>query len=137
MRRFGYSLVVVVVVVVDSIRLDYITFLVPMQCTDNSGCFPRGKRAAIVRRYPDCFPFLCAVFSCFDTTGCEAYSFTTAGYGIFNVRTHLGACHAHSGGSGTNRSAQELTRMDTHKNVSHPAPPGDRTQGLRICIPTR
>ena len=32
------------------IRLD--NFLVPMQCTGNTGCFPRGKRAAIVRRYP-------------------------------------------------------------------------------------
>ena len=31
-------------------RLD--NFLVQMQCTGNSGCFPWGKRAAIVRRYP-------------------------------------------------------------------------------------
>ena len=26
------------------------------------------------------------------TTGCEAHSFTTDGYGIFNGRTILGAC---------------------------------------------
>ena len=38
----------------------------PMQCTGNSGCFPREKRAAIVRRYPAVvFVFLCALFSCF------------------------------------------------------------------------
>ena len=37
------------------ITLHYITLdycLVPVQCTDNSGCFPRGKRAATVRCYP-------------------------------------------------------------------------------------
>ena len=33
-----------------------------------------------------------AVFLCDHTTGCEAYSFMTDGYGIFNVRTNLGAC---------------------------------------------
>ena len=33
-----------------------------------------------------------AVFLCDPTTGCEAYSFTRDGYGIFNVRTNLSAC---------------------------------------------
>ena len=33
-----------------------------MQCMENSGCFPRGKRAAIVRRYPVCFFPVCSVF---------------------------------------------------------------------------
>ena len=47
---------------------------------------------------------------CDYTTGCEAYSFTTDGYEIFNVRTNLGACSTHEGGSDTNKSAQELTR---------------------------
>ena len=61
------------------------------------------------------------MFSCFHATGCEAYYFTTDGYGIFNVRTLLGACHTHEGGSGTNRSTQELTRRD-RKTVAHPAP---------------
>ena len=37
------------------------TFHVPMHCTGNSGCFPRGKRASTVRRaLPNCFWF----FSC-------------------------------------------------------------------------
>ena len=40
----------------------------------------------------------------------------------------------HKGGSGTSKSAQELTRRD-RKTVPHPAPPGDWTQGLRIWIP--
>ena len=89
-----------------------------MQCTGNSGCFPQGMRAAIdstalvatqlskKHLYP--------VFLSFHTTNCEceAYSFTTDGYGIFNVCTNLGACPTHEGGSGTNKSAQELTRRD-------------------------
>ena len=29
----------------------------------------------------------CTVFLCLHTSGCEAYSFTTAGHGILNVRT--------------------------------------------------
>ena len=74
-------------------RLD--NFLVPMQCMDNSGCFPQGKWAAIVWHYPAFFFFfffLCVMFSCFHTTGCEAYSFVTDVYGIFNMHTHLGEC---------------------------------------------
>ena len=64
-----------------------------------------------------------AVFSCFYTTGCDAYSFTTDGYGIVNVRTNLGAVHT-KGGSGTNKSARdELTRR--YRKLAHPAPPGD------------
>ena len=31
----------------------------------------------------------CAVFSCFHTTGCEAYSFTSDGCGLFNVDPNL------------------------------------------------
>ena len=91
------------------------TFLVPMQCRGNSGCFPWGKRAAIVR----CYLFFFFQFSFFHTTGCEVYSFTTDGCGIFNMRTHLGACCTHEGGSGTNKSAhQELTQRDKKKHLS-------------------
>ena len=53
-----------------------------------SGCFPRGKRAATVRRYPVLFLSCVQCFRVFHTTGCEAYSFTTDGYGIFNMRTY-------------------------------------------------
>ena len=102
-----------------------------------------GKRATIEQRYPlfvcvvcfgaFCFFFLCTVFSCFHTTGCQAYFifiFTTYGYGIFNVRTlNLGARAPCT--SVTNKSALELIQKD-RKVVPHPAPPGDRTQGLRI-----
>ena len=94
------------------LRLD--NFIVPMQWTGNSRCFSRGKRAATVRRFQALFS-LCTMFSCFHTNACEAYSFTTNGYGIFiNVRTNLAACHTHEGGggvgegrSGTSKSAQE------------------------------
>ena len=67
------------------------------QCTGNSGCFPLGKRAAIVRRYLTFLFTLHAVFSCFHT---EAYSFTTDGYGIFNMRINVGACRTNEGGGG-------------------------------------
>ena len=95
-----------------------------MQCTGNSSCFPRGKRAAIVRGYPALlWVFLCAVFSCVHTNGCDACSFTTYGYGIFNVRTNVCACRTHEGGSGTNKQA--YTRVDwegqTHFRSPRPA----------------
>ena len=77
-----------------------------MQCTGNSGCFPRGNWAAIVW-----WPYFFFCVQCFDTTGCDAYSFTTDGYGIFNMRKNVGACQTHEGGSGTNKSAQELTQF--------------------------
>ena len=92
----------------------------------NLGRFPRWKAAATESRYPTLITSLvCAAFLCDHTTGCKAYSFTTDGYGIFNVRTNLGAYRSHEGGSGTNKSAQELIRRD-RKTAAHPAPPGDR-----------
>ena len=41
----------------------------------------------------------------------------------------------HEWGSGTKKSAQNLTQRD-RKTASYPAPPEDRTQGLGIWIPT-
>ena len=49
---------------------------------------------------------------CEHTTGCETYSFTTDGYGIFNLRTNSGACRTHEMGSDTNKSVQELDGRD-------------------------
>ena len=90
--------------------------------TGNSGCFPLGKRAAIVLHNP-AFSFLCAVFSLvvFPYHRLWSYSFTTDGHGIFNVRTNLDTCRTHEGGSGTTKSAQELTRRD-RKTVPYPIP---------------
>ena len=48
----------------------------------------------------------------------------------------VGVCRTHEGGgggmegSGTSKSAQELTQRDRN-TVPYPDPPGDRTQGLR------
>ena len=43
---------------------------------------------------------------------------------------------AKGGQAQTSLSAQELTRKGQKKTpISHPAPPGDRTQGLRVRIP--
>ena len=72
-----------------------------------------------------------AVFLCDHTTGREAYSITTDGYGVFNVRTTFGACRTHEEESGTNKPAQKLTLRD-RKPVAHSVPPGNRTQGLRV-----
>ena len=55
-----------------------------MQCTGYSGCFPLGKGAAIVRRYPCWFFFLCAAIPCFRNP--PNYDMD---YRIFNVRTFL------------------------------------------------
>ena len=124
-------------------RSDSITFL--SQCNarqNNSGCFPHEKANSHSTALPSFFGLsllLCAVCSCFHTTDCDAYSFTTDGYGIFNVRTHLGACRTHEQGSGTSKS--QCTRVDSEgpnkKSVSNPASPGHRTlEGLRVRIPT-
>ena len=48
---------------------------------------------------------------------------------------NLDVCRTHKGGSGMNKAAQELTRRDRKLTFAHPAPPGDRTQGLQIWIP--
>ena len=62
-------------------------FVVPMGffLMGNSGRLPRGKPPAIESRYPTLFkyyPSVCTVVL-YHTTGCEAYSFTTNGHGIF------------------------------------------------------
>ena len=74
-----------------------------------------NHNAALTRFF--LFVFVCAVFSCFLTTGCEAYSFTTDAYEIFNVSTHLFACRAHEWGPGTNKSAQEFVLFVSLLNV--------------------
>ena len=80
---------------------------------------------------------LCAMFLCFSyhrLWGLHFYD-RWIWYGIFNVHTNLGACCTHKGGSGTNQSAQELTRRDRNTDP-YPAQPGDQTQGLQIWILT-
>ena len=52
-----------------------------MQCTENSGCFSPGESEQPENGATQLFVLssssfsLCAVFSCFHTTGCETYSF--------------------------------------------------------------
>ena len=47
---------------------------------------------------------------------------TTDGYGIFNMRTNLGACRTHEGGGGGGRHKQVCTSVDseTEKTTLHP-----------------
>ena len=102
------------------------------QCNarERLGCFPRGKRAAIVRLYP------VILFSCVH---CLHVSIPPAVRPILLPQTDMGPLTCTqicgTGGPGTNSSAQKLTRRD-RKVVPHPVPPGDRTQGLRIAYPT-
>ena len=56
---------------------------------------------------------------------CKDYSFTTYGYGIFNVRTSLGACSTHERrGWRGDRHKQVCTRVDSEgqKNCASPCP---------------
>ena len=100
--------------------------------------FSRGKPAATESRYPTLINYqhiVHAVFSCDHTTGCEAYSFTTDGYGIFNVHTNLD-CVSYTVRKGimqaqSRNSAQELLSRRARQIVPHPTPPRSRTQSLR------
>ena len=70
-------------------------------------------------------PPLCAGVSCFHTTGCKTYSFTTDGYEIFNVpqlwMRPVG--YTHEGGVGVRyKQAQELTRSDIKLFLAPPCP---------------
>ena len=76
------------------------------------------------KNVPVCNVFM---FTYIYITGCETYFFMTDEYGIFNVRTNLGACGTREGGSHTNKSALELTQRD-RKTIAHPAPPWDQNQ---------
>ena len=79
-----------------------------MQCTWHSGCFPRGKRAAMLRRYP--VFFLCAVFSCFRNP-----PNSNIDYRIFNVRTFLCVRIIHTRvGHTDNESAQHFDSENSH-----------------------
>ena len=75
----------------------------------NSGRFPRRNPAATESRKL-ITSLVYAVFLCGHATDCEAYSFTTCGHGIFNVRTHLGAYRTHE--VGVNHK-QVCTRVDS------------------------
>ena len=92
-----------------------------------------GRPAESLTQSPECRSLGCLVrknygetgkvgrSACFHTTRCEAYSFTTDGYGIFNMRTSLGVCRTYEGGSGTNKSAQEGWHRGTQKLFLIPA----------------
>ena len=105
-----------------------------MKYTGNYGLFYAGKAsshntALVSFKIYIKKPPLCAVFSCFYSTGCEAYSFTTDEYGMFTMRTNVGVCSTHEKGSGPNKSAQELT-WDGQKKTLFLTPPLPAMQGI-------
>ena len=91
-----------------------------MQYTENLGCFPWGKRAAIVQRYPAFFFFPCVQFFRVSISPAVRHnSFTTDGYGIFNVRTNL----VHTKGPQAQISLHKSCLKGTYrKNCSSPCP---------------
>ena len=106
-------------------RLDWITSY-PNAMHENSGCVPRGKRAAIVRRYPFVWVFfpLCAVFSCFRNP-----SNSDMDYRIINARTFL-CVRIHTGLGHADESAQLF--FDSEKlTIFVCARDGIRTSGHR------
>ena len=84
-----------------------------MQCMGNSAFFFLGKASNHTTVLPSIF-LPCVQSFCVSIPPAvrPAVFFMTDGYGVFNVRTNLGACHTHKGRSGANKSAQELTGRD-------------------------
>ena len=111
-------------------------FLVPVQCTGNWGCNPRGKRAALGRCYPALIFPMCSVFvSPYQRLrGPLVYDKWIMG-SVTCAHIWVRAVCTYEDGSGTNKSAQGLARSGK-KTVPHPAPLGDRTHGHRSWIPT-
>ena len=94
------------------------------------GLLSPGKASSHSTVLPIFFLSCVQRFSSVHITGCEAYSFTTGAYGMFNVRTHLvrvvhmKVAGVGGGGSVINQSAHDWTRRD-RKTVPHPASQGD------------
>ena len=85
------------------------------------GKFSPRKASSHRTVLPSLFVCVCSVFM-FPLHRLSGLLFTTDGYGIFNVRTKMGACHPlPEAGSGTNKSAQSLTRRNG-KTVACPSP---------------
>ena len=63
---------------------------------ESSGRFPRGKPVATEWRYPALISYLLVNVEIIPSVGWEAYSFTTDGYGMFNVRARLQTKGGHS-----------------------------------------
>ena len=74
------------------------------------------------------FP-VCSV-SCSHTTGCDAYSFTADGYGIFNVRTNVGACGTHEGRWGEGVRHKEVCTSVNSEGQKHCPSPCRSARGL-------
>ena len=84
------------------------------------GLLSPGKASSHSMALPNFF-FLCAVFSRFHTTGCEAYSFTTDGYGILMyTQIWVRAVHMKGGQAKTNLYKSWLG--GTEKNCLSPCP---------------
>ena len=99
----------------------------------NSSGFPRGKASysTAESRYPalnNYQPSVCIAFCVTIPAAARPTLIRQMDMGSLTC-AQMCVCHTHEGGSGTNMYAQELTRRD-RKTVPHPAPTGDRTQGL-------
>ena len=94
---------------------------VPVQCTENPSCFPWGKRAAIVRRYP-AFLYINILF--FSYVSCFPVSIIPALRSTLSRHIHMGSLTCThiwvrgvqaKVGQAQNKSAQELTLREREK----------------------
>ena len=79
-----------------------------MQCTGNSGCFPRGKRTAIVRCYPVFWGFSCVQY--FRVSVIQLWTLTIGS--LTCVRSY--AC-VYTRGWGTSTTSRHNIRKNSHK----------------------
>ena len=93
-----------------------------MQCMGNSGCFPRRKRAAVVRRYPaspsSCPPPppspVCSIFRVSISSAVRPTLLRQMDMGSFScAQMWVHAVYTRRV-SDTKKSAQEVTRRDIH-----------------------
>ena len=116
-------------------------FLVPMQCTGNSGSFLRGKWAAIVRHYPAFDKYCCPVCNVFVFPYHRLWGLLLRQMDMGSLtcaQVWVGAVHTKGCRAQTSLYKNRLGRVNRNNCylVTYPAPPGDWTQGLRIWIPT-
>ena len=101
-----------------------------MQCTGNSGCFPRGKRAAIVRRYPGIFSYPVSSVSVIHRT----LTWTTGSLTCLCDHWYYVRIYIHTGtGVGHTADNESAQDFDSEKLAHFScAPDGTRTSGLWI-----
>ena len=99
-------------------KVFFLDFFFPQCNAREIGLLFQGKASSHSTALPSFFLFfLCVVHWCLHTTGCEAYSFMTDGYGIFNTCANLGACCTHEDMGGGGGQAQTSLRKSWLRGI--------------------